>query len=125
MSRLMLPHMHKFKLNILAKELQVGPFEHHRASEDAAVLGRIYVKLLKRLREEMHAVTTADINPVLAATTDRKNKLKNLPRYHFIILVKNQAGLRNLYQLISKSFLEYYNKRPICRAANSSVTVRD
>lgn len=113
MSRLMLPHMHKFKLNILAKELQVGPFEHHRASEDAAVLGRIYVKLLKRLREEMHAVTTADINPALAATTDRKNKLKNLPRYHFIILVKNQAGLRNLYQLISKSFLEYYNKRPI------------
>ena len=113
MSRLMLPHMHKFKLNILAKELQVGPFEHHRASEDAAVLGRIYVKLLKRLREEMHAVTTADINTVLAATTDRKNKLKNLPRYHFIILVKNQAGLRNLYQLISKSFLEYYNKRPI------------
>ena len=113
MSRLMLPHMHKFKLNILAKELQVGPFEHHRASEDAAVLGRIYVKLLKRLKEEMHAVTTADINPVLVATTDRKNKLKNLPRYHFIILVKNQAGLRNLYQLISKSFLEYYNKRPI------------
>ena len=113
MSRLMLPHMHKFKLNILAKELQVGPFEHHRASEDAAVLGRIYVKLLKRLKDEMHAVTTADINPVLAATTDRKNKLKNLPRYHFIILVKNQAGLRNLYQLISKSFLEYYNKRPI------------
>ena len=113
MSRLMLPHLHKFKLNILAKELQVGPFEHHRASEDAAVLGRIYVKLLKRLKDEMHAITTADINPVLAATTDRKNKLKNLPRYHFIILVKNQAGLRNLYQLISKSFLEYYNKRPI------------
>ena len=72
------------KLNILAKELQVGPFEHHRASEDAAVLGRIYVKLLKRLREEMHAVTTADINPVLA-TTDRKNKLKKpaaLSFYH-------------------------------------------
>lgn len=113
MSRLMLPHLHKFKLNILAKELAVGPFEHHRASEDAAVLGRIFVKLLARLKDEMHAVTVADINPVLAATTDRKNKLKNLPRYHFIILVKNQAGLRNLYQLISKSFLEYYNKRPI------------
>ena len=113
MSRLMLPHLNKFKLNLLAKELKVGPFEHHRASEDAAVLGRIFVKLLARLRDEMHAVTTADINPVLAATTDRKNKLKNLPRCHFIILVKNQAGLRNLYQLISKSFLEYYNKRPI------------
>ena len=66
MSRLMLPHLHKFKLNILAKELQVGPFEHHRASEDAAVLGRIFVKLLARLKDEMHAVTTADINPVLS-----------------------------------------------------------
>lgn len=113
MARMMLPHLHKFKLNILAKELQVGPFEHHRASEDAAVLGRIFVKLLTRLQEEFHAKTVSDINPVLAAQTDRKNKLKNLPRYHFIILVKNQAGLRNLYQLISKSFLEYYNKRPI------------
>ena len=103
MSRLMLPHMHKFKLNILAKELQVGPFEHHRASEDAAVLGRIYVKLLKRLREEMHAVTTADINPVLAATTDRKNKLKNLPRYHFIIPYEEPGGTA---QPVSADFQE-------------------
>lgn len=69
MSRLMLPLMHKFKLNILAKELQVGRSSNTVRAEDAAVLGRIYVKLLKRLREEMHAVTTADINPVLAATT--------------------------------------------------------
>ena len=77
----MLPHMHKFKLNILAKELQVGPFEHHRASEDAAVLGRIYVKLLKRLREEMHAVTTSDINPVLAAQ-EQAEKPAALSLYH-------------------------------------------
>ncbi len=113
MAKMMLPQLTKFKLNIVAKELKAGPFEHHRASEDASVLGRIFVKFLKRLREEYHAVTTEDINPALAANTERKDKLKNLPRYHFIILVKNQKGLRNLYQLISKSFLEYYNKRPI------------
>ncbi len=113
MSKLMLPHLNKFKLNIVAKELKAGPFEHHRASEDASVLGRIFEKFLKRLKNEYHAVTAADINPVLASRTDRRDKLKNLPRYHFIILVKNQKGLRNLYQLISKSFLEYYNKRPI------------
>lgn len=126
MARRMLPHLSRFKLNVLAKELQVGPFEHHRASEDAAVLGRIFLKFLTRLQDEYHAVTVADINPVLSVAhtapdhkadpthkADKVNKLKNLPRYHFIILVKNRVGLRNLYQLISKSFLEYYHKRPI------------
>ncbi len=42
-----------------------------------------------------------------------RDKLKEFKRYHFIILVQNQKGLRNLYQLISKSFLDYYYKRPI------------
>jgi len=113
MSKMLLPHLKKFKLNVVAKELKVGPFDHHRASEDAGVLGHIFVKFLQKLAGECHAVTTQDINPVLAAQTERKDKLKSLKRYHFIILVKNQKGLRNLYQLISKSFLEYYNKRPI------------
>lgn len=113
MSRLLLPHLNKFKLNIIAKELKVDPFDHHRASEDAMALARIFVKFLKRLTNEYHIKTTAEINALLGRQTDRKDKMKNLPRYHFIILVKNQKGLRNLYQLISKSFLNYYHKRPI------------
>ena len=60
----MLPHLSRFKLNILAKELPVGPFEHHRASEDAAVLGRIWVKLLDKLKHEQHASKISDINPL-------------------------------------------------------------
>lgn len=113
MARLLLPHLNKFKLNIVAKELKVDPFDHHRASEDAMALARIFVKFLERLMSEYHIKTTAEINALLGRQTDRKDKMKNLPRYHFIILVKNQKGLRNLYQLISKSFLDYYHKRPL------------
>ena len=113
MSRIMLPHLSRFKLNILAKELQVGPFEHHRASEDAAVLGRIWVKLLDKLKHEQHAGKISDINPLLAGLRAKEGGLKNLPRHHFIILVQNQVGLKNLYKLISYSFLDHFYRRPL------------
>ncbi|MGN1014089.1 MAG: PolC-type DNA polymerase III [Butyricicoccus sp.] len=113
MSRILFPNMAKHKLNSLAKALKVGPFEHHRASEDAAVLGRIYIKLLDKLRDEYNAKNISDINPILAGLKAKTGSLKNLRRYHFIILAKNQAGLKNLYKLISYSHLKYYNKKPI------------
>lgn len=37
---------------------------------------------------------------------------KKIKPYHAIILTKTQAGLRNLYELISISHIQYYHKRP-------------
>lgn len=112
MARILLPNIGRYKLNNLAKTLAVGPFEHHRASEDAAVLARIFLKLIELLQEE-GAQSIADINAVLAGKKAKTGSLKNLSRYHFIILVKNKIGLKNLYKLISKSYLDHFYKRPI------------
>ena len=113
MSRILFPEMKKHKLNVLAKELKVGPFEHHRASEDAGVLAKIFIKLLDKLKTEQNATRISDINPLLARLKAKTGSLKNLRRYHFIILAKNQVGLKNLYKLISLGHLKYYNRRPI------------
>ncbi len=38
---------------------------------------------------------------------------KNIRRYHFIILVKDAVGLKNLYKLISKSHVDQFHVRPL------------
>lgn len=43
---------------------------------------------------------------------------KKIRRYHFIILVKNQVGLKNLYKLISLSHIENYHVRPLMTMSN-------
>ena len=43
---------------------------------------------------------------------------KDIRRYHFIILVKNQTGLKNLYKLISISHIDNYHVRPLMTMSN-------
>ena len=38
--------------------------------------------------------------------------IKKNKTYHIILLAKNQAGIKNLYKLVSKSHIEYFHKRP-------------
>lgn len=107
MCRAMLKDIKNCKLDTVAKYLKLKPFNHHRACDDAAVLGEIFVNLLQRLRDDHGAKNISDINTALAGGDPKK-----LPTYHQIILVKNLVGLKNLYKLISYGHLDYFYKRP-------------
>ena len=108
MCQSMLPEMGRHKLNLVAKQLKLGKFDHHRASDDALMLAKIYIELIGRLKTERSFASVQQLNTLVDEI--EKKKLKS---YHFIILVRNQAGLKNLYRLVSLSNLEYFYKKPL------------
>ena len=95
------------KLDTVAKFLRLPDFNHHRACDDANILAHIFLQLMQRLQDDFQIKTTGEINTKIAG-----GDFKKLPSYHQIILVKNQAGLKNLYKLISYGHLDYFYKRP-------------
>ncbi|MBQ3948465.1 MAG: PHP domain-containing protein, partial [Ruminococcus sp.] len=104
----MLPEMGRHKLNLVAKQLKLGKFDHHRASDDALMLAKIYIELVGRLVSEKQLKTLDELN-----YKSGEIDVKKLKSYHHIILVRNQAGLKNLYKLVSYSNLDYFYKKPL------------
>lgn len=106
-SRAILTDIKNCKLDMVAKFLRLGDFNHHRATDDAEMLARIFINLCQRLTDDYGITKTNDINTKIAG-----GDFKKLPTYHQIILVKNKTGLKNLYRLISYSHLNYFYKKP-------------
>ena len=108
LARILLPQLNRYKLDTVAKALNVALENHHRAVDDAGATAEIFVAFLKMLKER-------DIS-----TLDELNKLseldeegiKKLPTYHIIILAKNDVGRVNLYRLVSWAHINYFHRVP-------------
>ena len=107
LSRYLNSDLKSHKLDAVAKYYNLGDFNHHRACDDAEMLANIFFAMTDKM-------TRFDINDFEALQRDMSENadpLKIKP-YHQVILVKNPIGLKNLYKLISYSYLKYYRRMP-------------
>ena len=106
-SRSLYKELKNHKLDTVAEHLKVGEF-HHRACDDAETLAKIFLRMMQDMRDRNHIDCIEKINTSLVGADPRQ-----LKSHHLILLVKNQMGLKNLYQLVSMSHLKYFKKHPL------------
>ncbi len=107
LSKFINPELKSHKLDIVAKYYQLGDFNHHRACDDAEMLAMIYFCMIDKMgKMELH-----NLDDLRNEMSEKADPLK-LKTYHQIILVKNLTGLKNLYKLISYSYLNYFRRNP-------------
>ena len=107
LSHALLPDLRKFKLDIVSNRLSLPEFNHHRASDDALVVARIMGRFIPMLRDK-GALNVGDIQRVYRENHPTDHSKSR----HMILLVKNKKGLKNLYELVSQSYLKHFYKTP-------------
>ena len=71
------------------------------------MLALIFFKMLDQLKSE--GVTNFD--EMIEAMSEKADPLKLKPR-HMILLCKDKVGLKNLYKMVSESYLSYFKRVP-------------
>ena len=107
LARYLLPDLKNHKLDTVANHYKLGDFNHHRACDDAEMLANIWFSMRADL-DEGGIRTFEALRIDMAEKTDPTR----LPSYHQIILIRNKVGQKNLYRLISDSYLKYFKKNP-------------
>ena len=107
MARMLLPNLNRFKLDTVARALNISLENHHRAIDDAACTAEIFEKFVKMLADR--GINTLD--ELNAEGHVSKETVMKMPTHHAIILATNDLGRVNLYKLISLSHLDYFHQR--------------
>lgn len=107
LSRFLNSDLKSHKLDAVAKYYDLGSFNHHRACDDAEMLANIFFAMVEKM-ERFDIKTFADLQRDMSENSDPLT----IKPYHQIILVKNPTGLKNLYKLVSYSYLNYYKRVP-------------
>ncbi len=107
LSRYINSDINKHTLDTLAKYYKLGEFDHHKADADTEMLAKIFECMARKLAAN-GVYTVNEMNAAMAHNADPKR----LKSYHVVILVKNLKGLKNLYKLVSRSYIDYFHKHP-------------
>ena len=106
LARILLPHLKRFKLNNLTKELGVPLQNHHRAVDDAAATAHIFIKFLDMLQKK-GAKKLSDVNEILGGIDYTKLKTK-----HITLIAQNLVGIKNLYKIVSDAHVNHFYRAP-------------
>lgn len=99
--------INRYTLDAICRHLDISLENHHRACDDAEATAKLFLRCVSRLLDAK-CRTLTEVNAYIKANLD----VKRLRAHHAIILVKNPVGLRNLYELISLSHLNYLYRTP-------------
>ncbi|MCD8046532.1 MAG: PolC-type DNA polymerase III [Clostridiales bacterium] len=108
LARVLLPQLNRYKLDTVAKALQISLNHHHRAVDDAGCTAEIFVKFV----EMLYAQGIRDLDQLAQMEASSEETVKKLPTYHAIMIAQNDIGRVNLYRLVSDSHIKYFNRRP-------------
>ncbi|MGD6899895.1 PolC-type DNA polymerase III [Bacillus infantis] len=107
LARFLLPEMKNHRLNTLAKKFDVELTQHHRAIYDAEATGYLLIKMLKEVMQK-----GIEYHNQLNDNMGKGNAYQRARPYHCTLLAQTEAGLKNLFKLVSISHMNYFYRVP-------------
>ncbi|MFC0558569.1 PolC-type DNA polymerase III [Halalkalibacter alkalisediminis] len=106
LGRFLYPEFKNHRLNTLCKKFDIELVSHHRAIYDAEATGYLLWKMVKDANER-----EIEYHDQLNEHMGQGNFHRQRPA-HCTILAQTQEGLKNLYQLVSMSHVDYFFRTP-------------
>lgn len=108
LARFLYPNLRSYRLNTLSKKFKVALEHHHRANYDAEATGHLLYKFLKDAEKRYDIRYVDDLNKHMA----ENDAYKHARPFHATLLAQTQAGLKNLFKLVSFSNVKYFHRVP-------------
>lgn len=106
LSRYLFPDASGHRLGNLSRNLGMDIYDDddaHRADYDAKVLNEVWLAMLHRLTKDNQNLLHSD----LAKLKTTNAMLKHMKPSHVVALAKNEAGIKDLFELVSLSHIDY------------------
>ena len=104
LAKILIPDLKGFGLAKIVKHYDIKLDNHHRAVDDAQATAEILQKFINQILSK-GIYTLKEMNEQL------QPNIQNAETQNIIILVKNQEGLKAIYELVSRSHVEFFGKK--------------